>query len=124
AVSLVADIHGRSSLPRLDLSSDPGVYNQSQLFGFFMGGEPGGDPGEASRDAAAGAGASLLSSKLAGQVSRAQSYLPIRIVDTLRYDPANSTSSETIRGGRKLTRHIYVEGREHPNPRPDENPME
>src|SRR5262249_22375518 len=62
-VSLTADVHGRSSAPDLALSSDPGIYSDSQLLGFFMGGEPGGDPSSASRDAAAGAGASVLSTK-------------------------------------------------------------
>jgi hypothetical protein len=119
-VTLVADIHGRASAPDLALSSDPNVYTEGQLLGFFLGGEPGGDPSSASRDAATGAGASVLSTKLGAKLKKV---LPVRI-DVLTYEAATSSSSGAIRAGVWLGRKLFVQYRGHPEARPDENANE
>ena len=83
-VTLIAEVHGRAASPEMALSSDPNVYSDSQLLGFFLGGEPGGDPSTASKDAAAGAGAAVLSTKLG---ARLKHVLPVHL-DVLSYEAA------------------------------------
>jgi hypothetical protein len=119
-VTLIADVHGRASSPDFHMSSDPGVYSEGQLLGFFLGGEPSGDPSNASRDAAAGAGASVLSTKLGAKLRRV---LPVRI-DVLSYETATATSSEAIRAGTWFTHKLFFQYVGHPEARPDENANE
>jgi autotransporter translocation and assembly factor TamB len=119
-VTLMADVSGRASKPDLALSSDPGIYTQGQLLGFFLGGEPGGDPSSASRDAATGAGASVLSSAVGKRLNKV---LPVKL-DVLTYEAGTSTSSGAVRAGTWISRKLFVAYRGHPEARPDENANE
>ncbi|HEX2690537.1 MAG TPA: translocation/assembly module TamB domain-containing protein, partial [Kofleriaceae bacterium] len=71
-VTTITEVGGRLSAPQLRLSSDPGIYSQSQLLGFLLGGEPGGDPTSGSaRDKAVEAGASFIAGQIGGYIKKA-----------------------------------------------------
>ncbi len=117
-VSLTADVHGRASAPDLALSSDPSIYTPGQLLGFFLGGEPGGDPASASLDAATGAGASVLSTKVGAEVRK---HIPLVKLDVLSYEAGTSTTSGSVRAGIWINHKLFVQYRNRPEHRPDEN---
>jgi hypothetical protein len=117
-VTTVTQVRGRLSKPELVLTSNPGIYNETQLLGFLLGGEPGGNPNSASaRDQAQAAGESLVASQLAGYVRKA---LPINI-DVLRYQAASLASSAAITVGSWITHTLFLSFSQHISPLPDEN---
>ncbi|HEY1551679.1 MAG TPA: translocation/assembly module TamB domain-containing protein, partial [Kofleriaceae bacterium] len=111
-VTLDARINGRASKPKLQLSSNPGSYTQSQLLGFLLGGEPGGDTQSSSvADTATSAGESFIGAQLGNYVKKA---IPGIKVDVLKYNAASATSSEAIEAGTWITHTLFFQFTEHP----------
>ncbi len=118
SVETITQVSGRLSKPRLELSSDTGLYSRQQLLGFLLGGEPGGDPSSAgARDLAASVGTSIVSNQLSGYIRKA---LPFDL-DVLKYEAASSSSSAAITVGTWVTHTVFVAFTQHVAPRPDEN---
>ncbi len=116
--TISADISGRLSKPIIELSSDSGSYTQLDLVGFFLGGEPSADLSAAGQGAAAG-GAGLASALVS---KRLNTFLPVKV--NVNYETATSTSSEAVRVGHWINRHLYVAAQSHIDVRPDENANE
>lgn len=117
-VTTVTEVRGRLSKPDLELSSDPGMYSQSELLGFLLGGEPGGDPQSASaRDKAAQVGSSIIANQIGGYIKKA---LPFDL-DVIRYEAATATSTAAITVGSWITHTLFFSFSQHMNARPDEN---
>jgi hypothetical protein len=116
-VTIAAEVTGRLSKYRLELTSDTGSYSQGELLAMFAGGSSGGD-GELGQ-AAATAGAGYLSSLLTSKLGKA---LPLDL--KLNYTRGGSTSSDAVGVSRWITRNLYLEARTHPEARPDENANE
>jgi translocation and assembly module TamB len=117
-VTTVTKVHGRMSKPKLELSSNPGIYSQSQLLGFLLGGEPSGDPNSGSaRDKAQEAGTSFIANQIGGYFKKA---LPFDI-DVIRYEAASVSSSAAITVGSWITHTLFFAFRQHLDARPDEN---
>jgi hypothetical protein len=116
-ITVAAEVSGRLSKYRLELSSDTGSYSQGELLAIFAGGSSGGD-GELGQ-AAATAGAGYLSSLLTSKLGKA---LPLDL--KLNYTRGGSTSSDAVGVSRWITRNLYLEARTHPEARPDENANE
>lgn len=120
-VTTSTQVRGRLSKPELVMSSDPGIYSQSQLLGFLLGGEPNGDPQQGSaREVATNAGASFIANKLGGYVKKA---LPVDI-DVIRYEAASASESAAVTVGTWLTRSLFLAYRRRLEARPDENANE
>ncbi len=120
-VTTVTQIRGRLSKPQLVLSSDPGLYSQSELLGFLLGGEPNGDPNSGSaRDQATSAGTSIVANQIGGYVKKA---LPFD-VDVIRYEAASATSSAAVTVGSWITHTLFFSVTQHLAARPDENSSE
>ena len=100
-----------------EFSSEPGVYSQGQLLGFFLGGEPGGDPAKQTKEAAAGFGASLASTKIG---RRLKHYLPVSL-DVLRCDPGAGQSGASCTLGKWVTEKIFLSYKQNLQARYDEN---
>lgn len=100
-----------------EFSSEPGLYSQGQLLGFFLGGEPGGDPSKQTREAAAGFGAALASSRIG---KRLKKYLPIGL-DVLRCDPGAGTTGASCTLGTWLTHEVFLSYKQRLEARYDEN---
>ena len=117
-VTTITEVRGRLSKPDLVLTSDPGLYSQTELLGFLLGGEPGGDPtsGTAS-DKAAALGSSIIANQIGGYVKKA---LPIDI-DVIRYESATATSSAAITVGTWITHTLFFSVSQHLETRADEN---
>lgn len=120
-VTTVTQVRGRLSKPQLVLSSDPGLYSQSELLGFLLGGEPNGDPNRGStRDQATSAGTSIVANQIGGYVKKA---LPFD-VDVIRYEAASATSSAAVKVGSWITHTLFFSVTQHLAARPDENSSE
>ncbi len=118
-VTMITEVRGRMSKPKLVLSSQPAQYTQAELLGFLLGGEPGGDPENApsTSERVAGAGASIIGNKVGGYVKGA---LPVDI-DVLRYEAASSSSSAAVTVCTWITDALFLAYRQHLEARPDEN---
>ena len=117
-VTTITQVRGRLSKPELVLGSDPGVYSQSELLGFLLGGEPNGDPNSGSaRTQATSAGTSIIANQLGGYVKKA---LPFNL-DVLRYEAASATSSAAVTVGSWITHTLFFSVTQHLAARPDEN---
>jgi translocation and assembly module TamB len=117
-VTTVTEVRGRLSKPDLVLSADPGMYSQSELLGFLLGGEPNGDPQSGSaRDKATQVGSSIVANQIGGYVKKA---LPFDI-DVIRYEAASSTSSAAITVGSWITHTLFFSLSQHMSPMPYEN---
>ena len=115
-VSLKVAVTGTLSAPERHISTDPDRgYDDAQLYGFVLGGEPGGDPNAQSREAASAAGASILSAKVGKYLKKV---LPI---DVLRYETATTSNSQAVVLGQWLSTQLFLGFRKHVDPRPDEN---
>ncbi len=120
-VTTITQVRGRLSKPELVLSSEPGLYSQSELLGFLLGGEPNGDPNSGSaRDKAASAGTSIVANQIGGMVKKA---LPFD-VDVIRYEAASATSSAAVTVGSWITHTLFFSFTQHLEARPDENSSE
>lgn len=118
-VTTVTEVRGRLSKPELNLSSEPGIYSQSELLGFLLGGEPNGDTQQAQSAGArvSAAGTSLIANQIGGYVKKA---LPISI-DVIKYEAASSVNSAAVTVGSWITHTLFVAYRQHLETRPDEN---
>ncbi|MBA3454927.1 MAG: translocation/assembly module TamB domain-containing protein [Deltaproteobacteria bacterium] len=102
-------------------TSEPGIYTQGQLLGFFLGGAPGGDPSKQTAEAAAGFGASVASTfagkwlKKVPLVSRVLSRVQIGC------KPGAGQSSSSCTAGTWATKKTYVTFEGRIDSRPDEN---
>jgi translocation and assembly module TamB len=87
------DVTGRLEKPRLMLSSDPGSYDQAQLLGFVLGGDPD-DPAIGQTDVGSKA-VGVASTVLLGQVQQQlKSALPL---DVLSVQVGEGTDANTTR---------------------------
>ena len=97
--TLVISVHGTARDPKLELSSDPPVYNSSQVLGLIVSG----DPDDTRVDTATldrqvvGALSGVLAAKLQGQLL---SGLPL---DVIRIEPTSG-----IEVGKYIRHNIYV----------------
>ncbi|HTJ42467.1 MAG TPA: translocation/assembly module TamB domain-containing protein [Kofleriaceae bacterium] len=119
-VTLYVTLQGRMSNPRLELSSDPNTYSQSELLGFLMGGEPGAPPAHGVADVAAGLASSFLSNKVKGY---AEKWTGVSL-DVLKFEAATSTSSAALTIGKWVSQKLFVEWRQRVDGRFDENASE
>ncbi|HEY4243510.1 MAG TPA: translocation/assembly module TamB domain-containing protein [Kofleriaceae bacterium] len=120
-VTTVTQVRGRLSKPKLVLTSNPGLYSQTQLLGFLLGGEPGGDPTSSSaRDKATNAGESLVAGQIAGYMKKA---LPFNI-DVIKYEAASASSSAAVTVGSWITHTLFFSFTQHIDALPDENDEE
>ncbi len=121
-ISVACEVTGRVSKPIINFTSEPGGYSQGDLLAFFLGGQPGADRGEvgqAAASAAAGLASSIASQKLNEKLLKRWN-----IKLDFHYNPATASSSEAIGFSHWFGRNLYVEGRQHPEARPDENANE
>jgi hypothetical protein len=118
-VTTVTEVRGRASKPELHMTSTPGIYSQSELLGFLLGGEPNADPNQASsaQQRVTSVAGSLLANQVGGYVKKA---LPVD-VDVLRYQSASATSSAAVEVGRWITHGVFLEWRQRLSARVDEN---
>lgn len=116
-VTVAAEITGRLSDYHLEFTSDTGSYSQGELLAMFAGGSSGGDSefGQAAATAGYGYLSSLVTSKLLKR-------LPIKL--EFHYTPGGATTSDAYGFSHWLNRNLYIEGRMHPEARPDENATE
>jgi hypothetical protein len=116
------DVSGRASAYLITFSSDTGSYSQGDLLAFFIGGSTGSDT-DAAGQAATQAGAGIASNILSKNIKRFQKLLPgaLQIDLNTHYIAATSANSEALAVGHQLSRDTYVEYRNHPEARPDEN---
>ena len=121
-MSVSCEVTGRLSKPIVNFTSDTGGYSQGDLLAFFLGGQPGGDRGEVGQAAAAAAAG--YASSLATQKINEKLLKRFNVKLDFHYDPATSTNSEAIGFSHWFGRNLYVEGRQHPEARPDENANE
>jgi hypothetical protein len=97
-----------ADFPKLTFASDPpGRYNEGELFGFFLGGEPGGDAAAQAKEAGLGVGASVLSQYVARQVKK---YMPKRLtLDVIKCEAATSAvGASCTLGKRFLDDELYI----------------
>lgn len=115
-LTLLANIRGRASEPRLELTSDPPSYTQGQLLAFAIS-DTASAAGSETTDAAANLFASVASQAIVGVISP---ILPVHF-DVIAYEPASSSSSRAFVFGRWLTRRLLVLYRNRTEARTDEN---
>ncbi len=112
--------------PKLTFSAEPaGNYTESELFGFFLGGEPGGEASSQAADAAVSAAASVASQKIARFVKkRLGSVLPskLKLPDVLKCEPTTTASAGSCTlGYRFLNGRMFVAVKKAVTPLPNEN---
>ncbi|MDB4961370.1 MAG: hypothetical protein JWP01_1369 [Myxococcales bacterium] len=105
-----------------EFTSEPGVYTQGQLLGFFLGGAPGGDPSKQTAEAAAGLGAAIASTAFGKLLKRVPFISSLQLQFACR--PSAGQSSASCSAGRWVTKKLYVSGEQRIAPRPDENAAE
>ena len=111
AVTLVADVTGRISTPKLEMSSEPASYQEGQLLGFFLGGEPGGDPSSETGDAAKAAGTSLLSQKISQQANKV---LPKAVrIDLFNCTVSSGTTTGSCTVGKWIGTKLFLAYKQH-----------
>jgi hypothetical protein len=121
-MTVTCEVGGRLSKPEVQFSSDASGYTQGDLLAFFVGGQPGGSRGEvgqAAASAAAGYASSLVSKQINDKLLKR-----FKVKLDFHYDPATSSSSDAIGFSYWINRNLYIEGRQHPEARPDENANE
>jgi len=109
-MTMLVRLAGRvSELDRLQpqLSSEPAIYSQGQLIGFFLGGTPTGDPSEQTRDAVVGAGSSIASQRVARFIERGLSFVPLEL-PVPNCVPRLSDNAVVCTVGKWVTRDIFV----------------
>lgn len=100
--SFYVRVSGTATEPRVRFESDPSVYDQSQLVGFFAGGNPGDTSGDVDARAVAGVAAGLLTSQLQSELQEA---LP---VDTIEIDVGENGESASLTTGKWLSADLFV----------------
>jgi len=109
-----------SAIDKLEpqFTSEPGIYSQGQLLGFFLGGAPGGDPSKQTAEAAAGLGASIASTVLG---KRLKKFVPLLARVQIGCKPGAGQSSASCTAGTWFTKRTYVTFEKRIDSRPDEN---
>ena len=123
--TITANVTGRLSKPQITLTSDTGSYTQGELIGYFLGGTPSADRSDVSQTAAAagaGAASALVTSQLRKAAPQWASKFASRV--SFNYEVATSSSSEALRVGYWLSKHVFVAVHSHVEPLPDENSNE
>ncbi len=115
-LTLLANVSGRASDPRLTLSSDPATYTEGQLLAFALA-DSASAPGSETSDAATNLLAAVASQAIVGAIAP---LLPVRI-DVIAYEPASATSGRAFVFGRWITRKLLVLYRNRAEARPDQN---
>ena len=105
--TIIIEVHGTALKPKLALASDPPIYDQSQLVGIIVSGDPGSSRlSDHSLDQKVlGAVSSLVVNKLKEQV------LPGLPIDVIRFDSGGSAgglAASRLEVGKYLTDNIYV----------------
>jgi hypothetical protein len=124
-LTITANVTGRLSKPQISLSSDSGSYTQGELIGYFLGGTPSADRGDVTQTAAAagaGAASALVTSQLRKVLPGSVAKFAQRV--TFNYEVATSSSSEALRVGYWISKHVLVAVRNRLEPLPDENANE
>jgi hypothetical protein len=124
-LTITANVTGRLSKPQIALSSDSGSYTQGELIGYFLGGTPSADRSDVSQTAAAagaGAASALVTSQLRKAAPEWAKNYASRV--SLNYEVATASSSEALRVGYWISKHVFVAVHTHLEPLPDENANE
>lgn len=119
-------VQGRLSdadFPKPQFTADGGNYSESELFGFFLGGDPGGTSATQTADAAKGAGSSVVSQLIAKRLKRV---LPEQLrFDVIGCEVATSNSGGSCTIGRRLNDgRVFVSLKHRLAPLPNENAEE
>jgi autotransporter translocation and assembly factor TamB len=106
AATIIVEVHGTAHRPQIALASDPPIYDQSQIVGIIVSGDPG-DPKISDRSTdqkIVGAISGLLVDKIKDQIAPG---LPI---DVFKVEDAQGFGSGTTRVeiGKYLTDDVYV----------------
>lgn len=121
SLDFVVSVTGPSSAPRVDFSSSPSRFSQTELLQVFQGTDPselGRDDGRSDEDRAVGAAAGFIANQVANDIARA---LPV--IDTLKLN----ASEEGVVGvtlGFWITRQVFIAAQYQTNPSPSENDVE
>jgi hypothetical protein len=127
-LTLIVKVQGRPSeddFPHATFEADPpGRYGESDLFGFFLGGEPGGAIGSQSSDAAKGAASALVSQKILSKAVK--KLLPDKLqLDVIACETATSTSGSSCTIGKRILNDKgFVAWKHRLTPLPNENAEE
>ena len=124
-LTITANVTGRLSKPAIALTSDSGSYTQGELIGYFLGGTPSSDRSDVSQTAAAagaGAASALVTSQLRKAAPQWAKNYASRV--SLNYEVATASSSEALRVGYWISKHVFVAVHTHLEPLPDENANE
>ncbi|HEY1817678.1 MAG TPA: translocation/assembly module TamB domain-containing protein [Kofleriaceae bacterium] len=124
-LTITANVTGRLSKPAITLASDSGSYTQGELIGYFLGGTPSADRSDVSQTAAAagaGAASALVTSQLRKVLPPGAAKYASRV--SLNYEVATASSSEALRVGYWISKHVFIAVHSHLEPLPDENANE
>ncbi|MEM6730309.1 MAG: translocation/assembly module TamB domain-containing protein, partial [Myxococcota bacterium] len=95
-------VRGTASEPRLAFSSNPALYDQRELLGFFLGGRPGDTGGEIGASSAVSVVGGLVASRLKGELER------VVPVDTIDIDVDGESGSTSLTTGKWIGRDLFV----------------
>lgn len=105
-------------------TSEPGIYTQGQLLGFFLGGAPGGDPSKQTAEAAAGFGASIASTVAGKWLKKVPLVSRVLTRVQIGCKPGAGQSSSSCTAGTWLSKKTYVTLQQRIDSRADENGSE
>ncbi len=105
-------------------TSEPGIYTQGQLLGFFLGGAPGGDPSKQTAEAAVGFGASIASTVAGKWLKKVPLVSRVLTRVQIGCKPGAGQSSSSCTAGTWLSKKTYVTLEGRIDSRADENSSE
>jgi len=117
-------VTGRVSKPIINFTSDTSGYSQGDLLAYFLGGQPGsdqagGEVAQAAESAALGYASSIASQKINDRLLKR-----FNVKLDFHVEAATADNSEAVGFSHWFGRNLFVEGRQHPEARPDENANE
>ena len=117
-------VTGRVSKPIINFTSDTSGYSQGDLLAYFLGGQPGsdqagGEVAQAAESAALGYASSIASQKINDRLLKR-----FNVKLDFHVEAATADNSEAVGFSHWFGRNFFVEGRQHPEARPDENANE
>ena len=115
-LTLFVEVRGRASSPEVTLRSDPATFNQGELFGILVGGEPRARNRPVAENAT-GAATSLVSQQVVDYVT---GYLPIKL-DVVSVQAPTGTAGASLTIGKWVSRSLFVAYRQRLEARPDQN---
>jgi translocation and assembly module TamB len=114
------DVTGSLSKPKLDFRADPGTYEQSQILGFVLGGDPD-QPSNSDQQPLQDRAVGVASGVLLGQVqSQLRDVLPIDVLNVSVGD-AESTTTTRVEVGKWLSDRLFIGYQARMNAPDDEN---